>query len=539
MKHFTRCLSLAILILPSYVHAIRIKISQRGSANTVVAAGTSTRDVLEDKSGVLKVNGRTAQLTVLSSTGPLSVIYAYKIGSEILAPKTVLKSPSKYCVGGKAKAYSALKASSANVRLTTRSEGDVAYYTGTLNTSSTTSLSTNALTNLVSVDDSCLPAGNGLSEGLGSATTVATRAAKLSIDQDGDGLFDGFDSDIDGDGVLNNFDSGFTIVSGSFRVFSNLKVGIENTLNVNAFGREPTRAEVDTLTNGTTLAIEVKATGTDVSELNCKSLGYCSAGGTGQVLGTTNSFPGTAGGTFDSDSDGNGTITAGSTGDFQLDTNLSAFNELNAGDGYVQTVSNSSGTLSSLYVASLQFAYRATPALKSLIIDPTGTPSTYNFSYPIAAGSAGTPSNCISVTPNSDGKIFFDVTAWRPQRKGIAFLGEADFVDLGNSIISVDIPNAPAISSSIPGAGPGLCPAATYTTSDTNLSASAEGLQDSAGDKDASVANTLSFRFELTECLAKNGSTLDAGEEVKLDLQFRNSIGDNAAVAFCVKRPTP
>lgn len=527
--------------LPAEAHAIRLKIRQTGGdQNKVVAASTENAGFSEKTRGVVKFSGKRAQLAVLTDDGPQSVVLAYKKGKKIFSARKILANPDTFCADGDIQAYTSLKGKRLNVKVATRDEADIAYYSGKLG--SEKGLKKSNLKDLVDVDTDCLPAGNGLTLGLGdndSPTDINIKAKALETDQDSDGLLDLFDTDIDDDGILNNYDltSTFPTLFPNFSVFSNLKVSIADTVNVSAFGREPTKTEVDALTAQTILAVEVKAGSGEESELNCGSLSYCSAGGTGQTGNPAVDFPGTAGGSLDSDSDGNGTIAAGSTGDFQLATNLSAFNELNAGDSYIQTVTPSSSGLIKLYFSSLQFAFRSTPAAKSITLDPDGTPAVTNFTYPVADGSTGTPSNCLSVTPNGDGDVILEYEAWRPQRAGVAALGEASFVDLGNSLITIDIPNAPAPNGSTPTAGPGNCPASAYTTSDTNLSTDSAGLVDSFGDTDAAVANTVTFQIDITACLASAGQTLDSGDELSVDLQFRNDVGDNAAQKICIERP--
>ncbi|MCB0335497.1 MAG: hypothetical protein KDD62_04305, partial [Bdellovibrionales bacterium] len=383
----------------------------------------------------------------------------------------------------------------------------------------------------------CLPAGKGTNLGLASSKSsgllAASASSRLATDKDGDGLLDIFDVDDDGDSVLNNFDPQFSIPAlfPSFKVFSNLKLNLENSLNRNALGRDLTKEEVDALAANTTLAMEVKAASGEESELNCNGLTYCSTGGTGKVNGA--SFPEA----FDSDSDGKGTMTAGGTGDFQLQTNLSSFNQANAGDNFQQAVTNASSPLAKLYLATLQFVFRSTPAIKTLISAPDTSAFTTNFTYPIAEGALGTQNNCIAIYPDEENDFVLEIQAWRPQRAGVTTLGEANFVDLGNSKITIDIPNAPTDNGSTPSAaGPNNCPATTYSTTDTNLTVGSDSIQDNFGDTDSDAANLVTFRVNLTDCLASAGQTLGLDQYVSIDLQFRNDVGDNAAQKLCVQQ---
>lgn len=521
--------------------AIRLKIRQpKNDPRTVVAATAEDAGSVSTNKGTVKVSGKEAQLAVISDDGPQSVILAYKLGKRILPVKKVLRKVEKFCSESRIQAYTGLKGKTPALRINTREEGDIAYFKGKLGKGKK-ALKRRNLVGLVSVGTDCLPAGNGLTLGLGSgvieqATDQEEDEEVLNTDLDGDGLLDILDIDTDGDSILNNYDSNSSLpqISPTFRVFSNLKVGIASTVNVNAFGRNPTKEEVDALTQATTLAIEVKGEGEATSELNCGTLSYCSTGGTGQTGNPVTDFPGVAGGTNDIDSDGFGEMTTGGSGDFQLQTNLSAFSEMNAGDSFIQLVTEPDDVLANIYFASLQFAFRSVPAVKSLTLDPAGISDVTTFSYPISNGDEGTPSNCIEVTPNGEGDVVLEYVAWRPQRAGISAVGEADFVDLGNSMITIDIPNVPSVGGTTTGGGPGNCPIATYSSTDTNLNLDGETILDTLGDTDADSGNTVTFRVNITDCLSTN--TLDSGEQVQLDLQFKNEVGDNAAQKLCIER---
>ncbi len=528
-----------ITLTPS-AFALTLKFKQENSDNRVVLATSDSVQLATGKRSKATASGKSAQLAVLAGTGVRSAVIAYKRGKRLLSARTVLNSRADFCSDGSLLAYTGVKGNRARINLKDRDAGDIVYHAGRVvrgKAQRASELSSKSLTGLVLVGGDCLPSGTGLTLGLPNTLIFPAQMRELKqipSDQDLDGLIDILDIDADNDGIIKNFDSEPGSDLPGFRVFSNLKVGIENSLNVSALGREPTKEEVDQLTANTTLAIEVKAASGEESELDCNGLSYCSAGGTGTVLNTSDAFPGSPGGVFDSDSDGNGTIVAGSTGDFQLATNLTSFDQLNAGDAYVQTVASSGSASLRTFISSLQFAYRSTPAMKSLTMDPDGDAVKTTFSYPVAQGSSGTPGNCIPVFLDTDGDVVLEIEAWRPQRKGIAVLGEADFVDLGNSVVSIDLPNAPSAGAGAPSAGPGLCPVDTLSTSDGNLSAAGDGLQDSFGDQDANPANLVSFRVNITDCLASAGQVFAAGETLKVDLQFRNSVGDNAAQAFCI-----
>lgn len=374
---------------------------------------------------------------------------------------------------------------------------------------------------------------------LGSGGTSAFSAKALKplasdpLDNDGDGAPNEADIDDDNDGVTDNYDGGgeSSGTGTTFRVFSNLKVEMPQSLNVNAVS--VTQAQIDSLMEAnTTLAVQVQATGADTSELDCAGLTYCSAGGTGVALNGSTAFPGAAGGANDADSDGLGEITAGGTGDFQLRTGADAAS-IGTGDLLTQLVT-SGGTTSSTATAMLGFTFNTTPAVKTIAIntDPATT-----ITYPVSNTDAGTANNCF-VAPSA-GDISVTLTAWRPQRPGIPAAGEGTYVDIGNSIITVDIPNAPCptgTSGGCSGNGPGNCGTARMTESDANLETSSGLMRDTASDTDADAANTYTFTLDLTGCLTDGGVSWAPGEKVFLDLQMRNEVGDNAAQKFCIQR---
>jgi hypothetical protein len=173
----------------------------------------------------------------------------------------------------------------------------------------------------------------------------------------------------------------------------------------------------------------------------------------------------------------------------------------------------------------LNFAFQTTPAVKTVV---TGV-RTYNVSYPISAGDAGTMTNPFHV-PES-GAVSVTITAWRPQREGIEAAGEADMMDMGNLRLVTNIPNGPCDSNGMNCAtGPGLCATTVYTESDPFLEVSSDGLQDSMGDAPADPANTFTYTMNLSACVESvSGVTWDAGEIVKVPIQMMNIYGDNAA----------
>jgi len=113
-------------------------------------------------------------------------------------------------------------------------------------------------------------------------------------------------------------------------------------------------------------------------------------------------------------------------------------------------------------------------------------------------------------------------------------------VDIGNSNIAFDIPNAAcpvSQSGGCSGQGP-RCGISRYSTTDSNLSinATAERLLDTKADQDSDAANTFTFTLNLSGCVSDNSQTWQTAEKIFLDLQMSNTVGDNAAVKFCIRR---
>ncbi|MBX7145416.1 MAG: hypothetical protein K1X79_13280 [Oligoflexia bacterium] len=360
-----------------------------------------------------------------------------------------------------------------------------------------------------------------------------------SEDLDGDGRENSFDPDDDGDGVGDAFETGApTLTSTSVRLFSNLKPDLSNSVNVAAYrqaGQNETdiASAIDTLmSQHTTLAIPVLGDVGTTTELNCTGLNYCSADGTGTVQGAGN-FPGSVGdATYDPDSDGFGTITAGGTGDFQLQTGANS-SEIKGGDVITEIVTDSSNK-ETTYSGILNFTYNTSPAVTQVVV---GSDAPITISYPVTGGSIGTSGNPISV-PNS-GDVTVTLTVLRPERAAYEGTTENDYHMVGHSLITIDLPNAPG-----GGSGVGNC-VSGYATSDAALSLDTSGaedtLTDTADDAPTSASNTVTFSINLTDCLANPRSgtgaqTWAAGQSLSVDVQFRNSAGDNAAQKLYFQR---
>ncbi len=388
------------------------------------------------------------------------------------------------------------------------------------------------------INSRCEPTGNAATLGYGTIAAQKIKVRKgISIqaegdDSDSDGLINSFDADDDDDGIIDSYDpdTSFTTppagtVATEIKLFSNIKPEIQQSLN--AYTETVTDARIDTLVARSNLAIQVAGGSTLATELDCGALAYCSAGGTGSNLGRE--FPEE----FDSNGDGKGTITPGSTGDFQLTTGASK-SSIGGGDVLVEEVTNSDGTVSSIPVM-LNFIFNTTPAVASLTMGSTSVTPT----YPASEGMVGTANNPFTAPAGWDKKL--TITAYRPQRPGISGAGEGSLVDIGNSRISIDIPNLPCSSGGsggCSGMNTSRCGASSYSESDANLSIEGEGLKDLRADQDTDTANPtanqVTFTVDVSTCISE---TWDSGEKLALDLQFSNDVGDNAAQKFYVQIP--
>ncbi|RME61467.1 MAG: hypothetical protein D6780_01650, partial [Candidatus Dadabacteria bacterium] len=499
----------------------------------------------------LKVSGKDARLLFTIKNKSVPVLWAVLKGKKVLPVKKAIKK--KICgnqnVFGLTVIKKNVKGKKQKILFTvvSSSEGDPSYvYVKRIKNGKNKNkkLKLKKLVDKsvkVSLNSDCSPLGNALTLGLVRNSSSARVLASSPGDADSDGMPDEVDVDVDNDGVMNNYDTDYSTPANSFMIFTNLKVSMPETLNTHVLPSVSTD-DIDTLLQThQTMAIEVKGDedSGDTSELDCGTLNYCSAGGTGKKLEDGSDFPGTAGGANDSDGDGLGEITKGSTNDFQLQTGASS-SDISAGDTITQIVTTSDGK-ETTYTASLQFVFYSTPAVKSIVFNEgDASEKTFTPTYPVSEGDEGTTSNPIQVSADASGNITMKITVYRPQRPGITAAGEASVMDIGNSLISIDIPNAPSDGSSS-GNGPGGCPVTSYTESDPDLEISGEKLQDTAGDYDSSSTDsdgntTVTFTVDLTSCLASASETFDVGEKVSLDIAFSSTAGDNAAQKIWLER---
>lgn len=495
--------------------------------------------VLSKSDGSVAKSESTGSVSVDLPEGKQGRVYLVKSSTGELGANIILaiKKSGKYYTWKQAKEQKLCRNAKAvygiNVKKSKLNIGSIKLKSGWAYI--TTSLSTSDLdkTALGTVDNKCEPTADATSLGLGTTTAQSQRAVTIkaeSNDSDSDGLANVLDADDDNDGIIDSYDPDTTFTnppSGTLpttvKLFSNIKPEIQSSLN--AYTQTITDTAINTLVQNANLAIQVAGGSTLATELDCGSLSYCNTGGTGTSQGQP--FPEN----FDSDFDGKGTITPGGTGDFQLTTGASK-TSIGAGDILIEEVDNGDGTTTSI-PAMLSFIFNTTPAVASLVMGST----TFTPVYPATESMQGTANNPWTAPAGWDKKLV--ITAYRPQREGISGAGEGALVDIGNSRISIDIPNGPCTGSGgCSGQNTGRCSTSSYTESDSNLSIEGEGLKDNRADQDTDTANPtanqVSFTVDLSTCIS---DSWDSGEKLAIDLQFSNSVGDNAAQKFYIQLP--
>lgn len=428
-------------------------------------------------------------------------------------------------------------------------------------------------------------ATKGKPSGVGRSGLVKGKATGKSgqgRDQDGDGIIGAFDIDDDGDLVIDNLDRGSAKASAAqapmdppnpggpqgppnpgqpqgppnpsgpqgppnpgqpqgpvggpapgpggggsptseFRVFSNFKLDISESVNANGGGLD----RLGTVFPRTaTLAIAVPMAPV-TAEMDCLGLSYCSLGGTGTTLaqGPTpgKAFPGE----FDADGDGQGTLEAGQTGDFQLSPNA-APSAIGSGDAFIEHLNN--GGTETEVPGVLNFIFKTNPGLTEFAVEGGASGS---VSYPVAPGQIGTSQNPITVPADSAKAT---LTFWRPQRSAVGdeAASSAGYVDIGGLTYVADIPNGPSGGPGSPGSqGPGSCRSG-YTTSDSDATLGTEGIVDTVADRAADPANTLTFTIDLQACLGS--VSWASGQTLAVDIQAKSQYGDNAAQKIFFKR---
>jgi hypothetical protein len=399
-------------------------------------------------------------------------------------------------------------------------------------------------------------------------------------DEDSDGIPNALDIDDNGNLVLDNFERSNRAraaqadgAGAPLYLSSVMSLVLSQTVNANAPGF--TDDQIDpTLSSLGHLMVSVLPGGP--AELDCGGqpdpsnpdgwlggLPYCTRGGTGTAafgFGFPGQppFPGPAAGQLDVDGDGLGDLGtspcqpgAACSHGVQLRHGATPAG-IKTGQTVLEHVSIGvaesqcpppAGTLSdscASFSGTLQFVFTTVSALVSYrdgagnCAKVEGTPGDCPtvFSYPVAAGGAGTDGHGFPVAPCPpgapapcvEGHVVLSLTFWRPQRTRIANdpapeAGESGtWTDIGHLTYTAASP----VNGLVP-----FCPEGAFSPMDASLTpvelpltpAGQGGLADSADDQPASQAHTVSYALDVTQCLAAKGLSWESGQEQTLNFQ--------------------
>ena len=371
-------------------------------------------------------------------------------------------------------------------------------------------------------------ARRGVPIGVGRFGRVASRArgrTGAATDVDRDGVLGAFDVDDDGDLVLDNVDrrARAAALPGSdpFHALWLLNVGLETSyladrmgfapgvagyaLNRNAAPKSLGFEEYVTLGMRTRGLLLFPIPPGDEVELDCGGLEYCRAGGGGSDIGGVRRFPGA----FDADGDGFGTMEPvrrfnpdrEGIGTTQLVDPDKVFalkpgaspEAIGSGDTYIERVTTDGHETQQ--PVTLGYVFQTVPAL---VAWSDGTRSA-RIEYPVPPGGQGGQSNPISVKPSADGHYRLTLTVWRPQRPPLAGEG-GEWIDVGR--LSYNVVGRTVISPESKTVW--RCNPDAYSAGSGNT-VTTEGVRDSAVDRPADPANTLTFTVDVSACLRDSG----------------------------------
>ena len=352
-------------------------------------------------------------------------------------------------------------------------------------------------------------------------------------DRDFDGIPDLLDIDDDGDRVLDKVDRSRSRRAKSAAVTAEDPLGLATGLGA-PLSRTPNvhvvdDGEIDEISRELGYIIMNIPFGFSAVELDCgppvpAGLSYCALGGSGVSRGKA--FPECC----DGDGDGFGTMVPTDVQpdfqNFDLD-HRSISTEITTGKWLFHHVTKSGdesqcpdatspNCLS--YQSMQQFAFTTTPALKSFDDGPGGR---VPIPYPVDFNGPGdTANNPLPVSARSGGDVILDVTLWRPQRRptsdaecgNVPGCAVTDWLDMGGLVHF-------ATGNRVEGGDPAVCPKeGAYSNPSEGLEAfeleagESGGFLDTTGARAADPANTLSYRVNLTKCLATKGISFDKNQ---------------------------
>lgn len=358
------------------------------------------------------------------------------------------------------------------------------------------------------------------------------------VDTDGDGIPNAYDVDTNGNLILNGIDPNGNTSDG---VFAGLFSSIDQPLNVHIGG--VTSADIDTaIMNNLNVSFffDVAPGKSSLSsvDVQCFTLSYCAPGtGTAIITPVSESPPGFGNIPWvNYDPNGNGlpNLEELTTHDFG-DTVYSASIQPHAttaqivpGDAYNVLFNTATGTTT---VPRSLPAYPVT-TLAITNYDTGSGPQT--VTYPAGSNAPGTNANPFTMASDQITLTFF-----RPQRLAIG--AEAgDYVDMGGLRygMPMDIGNR-----EVGCAADYSNPSGTFSTTQPSANNNYNEffpLTDNAADSSPDAASTLSFKFNLGDCLRQNGVD-PAGKTFPVALtavdQYRRGGVDRAGQTFAVKFP--
>ena len=360
-------------------------------------------------------------------------------------------------------------------------------------------------------------------------------------DRDLDGIPDHIDIDDDGDRVLDKVDrsrlgrarTSAVTAADPLGLATGLGAPLHATPNLHARGSGETLAQVeariDQASKDLGYIIMNIPFGISAVELDCgppvpAGLSYCALGGSAVARGK--SFPECC----DGDGDGYGTMVPTDVQpdfqNFDLD-HRSNSTQIVTGNQIFHHVTKSGGESQCpdagnpncvSYQSTQGFAFTTTPALKSFDDGPGGR---VPISYPVDFEEPGnTANNPIRVSARSGGDVILDLTLWRPQRRptsdaecgNVPGCAVTDWLDMGGLVYF-------ATGNRVEGGDPAVCPKeGAYSNPSEGLQAfeleagESGGFLDTTGARRADPANTLSYRVNLTKCLATKGISFNKNQ---------------------------
>jgi hypothetical protein len=380
-------------------------------------------------------------------------------------------------------------------------------------------------------------ARHGVPIGAGKFGLVRSTHARGGLlgDTDLDGVPDTIDIDDDGDLILDNYDRSTNRQTAKTASKSGPPIPL-NGLGLGQVTTDLGEGEVGvTNVNGGSTSAQIAATQVSSGrlslgwlsiepgsgELNCGTLIYCSAGGTGKLY--TGSNPRSGAPPFpeccDPDGDGFGTLTplpptpgfpappSNEAGGMSIYHGATQ-DQVRAGDVLIVR-GTSHGTVQEA-ATSVGFVFSTLPALAAYS-DGQGDSAT--FTYPTGCSFGPTPGSLCPqpARAGSGGDVLLALTLWRPQRRHIAGdPGGSEWMDVGNLAYATRV--TPSSGSAPTG---GMCPESDYSAIDTSLAPAppspfvsgptlkgGAAFVDLSGDRPSDPANTFSFTLNVTDCLA-------------------------------------